>query len=270
MIEVDPHKSIEIPLALTGIGVVVTRPAHQAHHLAELIRLQGGKAILFPVLEILDASDLGPLYALIDRLDEFDLAIFISPNAVNKAMNLIKSRRELPASLKIAAIGRGSTKELKHFGVADIITPAARFDSENLLALPQLQEVSGKRIIIFRGDGGREVLGDNLMARGASIEYAECYRRSRPNADAAQLLRYWARDELNAVTVTSADGLHNLFDMVGKLGRQWLKKTPLFAPHERIALVASELGLEQVTVTPPGDEGLLRSIVQHFSKLKTQ
>ena len=198
MIEVDPKKFIETPLALAGIGVVVTRPAHQAHHLAELIRQQGGKSILFPVLEILDASDLGPLYALIDRLEEFDLAIFISPNAVNKAMNLIKSRRELPAHLKIAAIGRGSTKELRHFGVADIITPAARFDSENLLALPQLQEVSGKRIIIFRGDGGREVLGDNLIARGASIEYAECYRRSRPNADAAQLLRYWARDELNA------------------------------------------------------------------------
>ena len=240
---------------LNGRGVLVTRPAHQAAHLAELIVAAAGKPVLFPVLEILDAADLQPLYALIDRLDSVDLAIFISPNAVNKAMNLIKSRRELPPTLKIAAIGRGSSKELKHFGITDIIAPTARFDSENLLEMPELQNVAGQRIAIFRGDGGREVLGDTLAARGASIEYAECYRRSRPDASAGGLLRQWSRNEINAVTVTSTEGLRNLYDMLGKLGRQWLKTTPVFVPHERILEVTRELGLEQSVATPSGGRG---------------
>ncbi|HUW28195.1 MAG TPA: uroporphyrinogen-III synthase [Sulfuriferula sp.] len=249
---------------LNGRGVLVTRPAHQAAHLAELIVAAAGKPVLFPVLEILDAADLQPLYALIDRLDSFDLAIFISPNAVNKAMNLIKSRRELPATLKIAAIGRGSSKELKHFGVTDIIAPSARFDSENLLEMPQLQDVAGQRIAIFRGDGGREVLGNTLAARGAHIEYAECYRRSRPDASAGGLLRKWSRNEINAVTVTSSEGLRNLYDMLGKLGRQWLKTTPVFVPHQRILEVTRELGLEQGVVTPAGDEGLVQGMIEWF------
>lgn len=254
------------PGVLAGRGIVITRPAHQAEPLAELIRQHGGTPILFPVLEILDAEDLQPLNAIIDRLDDFDLAIFISPNAVQKAMNLIKARRELPEKLKIAAIGRGSTKELKHFGVTQVIAPTTRFDSENLLAMPELQDVSGKRIVIFRGDGGREVLGDTLVSRNAQIEYAECYRRRKPDISASVLLRSWVRNELHAITVTSAEGLHNLYDMVGKLGRQWLAKTPVFVPHERIAKVASELGLEQVIVTASTDEGMLEGLIEWFSK----
>ena len=250
--------------SLNGRGVLVTRPAHQAAHLAELIIAAAGKPVLFPVLEILDAADLQPLYELIDRLDSVDLAIFISPNAVNKTMNLIKSRRELPTTLKIAAIGRGSSKELRHFGITDIIAPTARFDSENLLEMPELQNVAGQRIVIFRGDGGREVLGDTLAARGASIEYAECYRRSRPNASAGGLLRQWSRNEINAVTVTSAEGLRNLYDMLGKLGRQWLKTTPVFVPHPRILEVTRELGLEQSMATPSGDEGLVQGMIEWF------
>ena len=258
--------AVKVAQPLAGQGVLVTRPAHQAVHLAELIVAAGGKPVLFPVLEILDTADLQPLYALIDRLDEVDMAIFISPNAVNKAMNLIKSRRELPGGLQIAAIGRGSSKELKHFGITDIIAPTARFDSENLLEMPEMQAVQGKRVVIFRGDGGREVLGDTLIARGAQVEYAECYRRSRPDVPAGNLLRQWSRNEINAVTVTSSEGLRNLYDMLGKLGRQWLKSTPVFVPHERILAVAHELGLERGVLTPTGDEGLVDGIADWFRK----
>lgn len=250
---------------LAGIRVVVTRPAHQSGELAELIRKAGGIPMVFPVLEILDAEDLQPLISLIDRLDQFDLAIFISPNAVNKAMNLIMARRSLPARLKIAAIGKGSTRELRHFGVNQVLAPGARFDSEGLLEMPELTDVKGKRVVIFRGEGGRELLGDMLIARGALLEYAECYRRGKPNVDAAPLLKAWARNELNAITVTSGEGLHNLFDLVGKLGRQWLRKTPLFVPHQRIAAIARELGLANVMVTKAGDEGLLAGLIEFFS-----
>ncbi len=251
---------------LAGVGIVVTRPAHQAGHLADLIRAAGGTPILFPVMEIVDLPDVRPLQALIDRLDAFDLAIFISPNAVSKAMNLIRARRALPPGLKVAAVGKGSRKALAQFGVEQVLVPERRFDSEGLLELAALQDVAGKRIVIFRGDGGRELLGDELRRRGAQVEYAECYRREKPRADNAQLLHLWARNELHAITVTSAEMLHNLFDLVGKLGQQWLKTTPLFVPHERIAEVARGMGLTQVTVTPPGDEGLLAGLVAWRSR----
>ena len=246
---------------LAGLGILVTRPAHQAAHLAQLIRLAGGNPILFPTLEIVDLPDLKPLHDIIDRLDQFDLAIFISPNAVNKALNLIRARRALPPRLKIAAIGKGSGKVLEQFGVKDVIAPKQRFDSEALLELPELKTVDGKHIVIFRGDGGRELLGDELAKRGAHIEYAECYRRQKPQTDSGKLLYLWARNELDAVTVTSAEALHNLFDLAGKLGQQWLKKTPVFVPHERIAETAREMGLERIFVTQAGDEGLVAGVV---------
>lgn len=257
-------QSASSTLPLAGRGIVVTRPAGQARRLAALIRAAGGVPVLFPVLEILDSGDLRPLHALIDRLEEFDLAIFISPSAVNKAMNLITARRQLPPDLRIAAIGRGSARELKHFGVGEVIAPARKFDSEALLELPELAKIAGKRVVIFRGDGGRELLGDTLVARGAVLEYAECYRRGKPNSNAAPLLKAWARNELHAIAVTSGEGLRNLFDTVGKLGQAWLRKTPLFVTHPRIAATARELGLTVVVEAEPGDEGLTQRLVQYF------
>lgn len=249
-------------LPLRGMGILVTRPAHQAGHLAGLIAAAGGEAILFPTLEILDAADPGAVNRLIDRLDQFDLAIFISPNAVSKAMELIRAKRELPARLTIAAIGRGSRKELQRHGIGQVIAPPSQFDSEGLLELPDFQDMRGKRVVIFRGDGGREMLGDTLAARGAQVEYAECYRRARPDADAEPLLQRWARGGVQAVTVTSGESLHNLFELLGEAGQRWLRNTPLFAPHEKIAATARGAGIEQVLATAAGDEGLVTGLIE--------
>jgi uroporphyrinogen-III synthase len=250
---------------LAGRGIVVTRPALQATSLAEMIQSAGGRPILFPVLEILDTADLAPLIDAVDRLDRFDLAIFISPNAVLRAMNQVAARRSWPAGLRAAAVGKGSVKELKRFGITEVLVPTRSFDSEGLLALPELQQIDGWRVVIFRGDGGRELLGDTLARRGAEVEYVECYRRARPRADAAPLLRAWARNEVDAVTVTSSEGLRNLFEMLGKLGQSWFLRTPLLAPHPRIAAVARELGCRHVVETAPGDEGLMDALLQLFA-----
>jgi uroporphyrinogen-III synthase len=255
---------------LRGKNIVVTRPARQARELAALIRQAGGNPVVFPVMEIRDVRDPQPLLRLIERLGEFDLAIFISPNAVNKAMKLISARGSLPSALKVAAIGRGTMKELARFGVTGVTAPAGSFDSEALLDLPALADVGGRRVVIFRGEGGRELLGDTLKARGAAVEYAECYRRGKPNLDAAPLLRAWARNELHAITVTSGEGLRNLFEMVGTLGRGRLKKTPLFVPHPRIEEAARALGIATVIVTESGDEGLVAGLSDYFDSRREQ
>ena len=250
--------------ALASKRIVVTRPAHQAEHLAALIRAEGGAVLLFPVIEIVDIADPRPLLALLDRLDAFEWAIFVSPNAVMTALSLIKARRALPPALRFAAVGRGSVRELNNFGVTGVIAPA-RFDSEALLEMPEMKNVAGKRVVIFRGDGGRDTLGDTLAARGAVVDYAECYRRARPRSDATPLIDAWARDKLHAITVTSSEGLRNLGELVGARGREWLRKTPIFVPHARIAATARELDLAGVVLTGQGDEGLLEGLQRWFA-----
>ncbi len=248
--------------ALAGRGIVVTRPAHQAGSLAGMIRAAGGHAIIFPALEILDPADPQPLLDAIDQLDTYDLAIFISPNAVTRAMSRIIGRRSWPAGLRAAAIGKGGVRELERYGIREVIAPQRAFDSERLLEMPQLQAVSGQRVLILRGDGGRELLGDTLAARGAQVNYVACYRRARPQADAAPLLQAWACDAVHAVIVTSSEGLRNLFVMLGKPGEPLLQRTPLLVPHPRIAVVARELGCREVVETAPGDDGLIEALLR--------
>ena len=117
--------------ALAGRRIVVTRPVAQAGDLSKLIRDECGEPVLFPAIEIRDVEDARPLNALLQRLDQFDLAIFVSPNAVNKVLGLIHApenlRRGWPAGLRAATIGPGSEKALRRHGVAEVIAPAGRF-----------------------------------------------------------------------------------------------------------------------------------------------
>ncbi len=250
---------------LDGVGVVVTRPAHQAHGLVAALEALGARPIAFPALEIVPPRDLAALDAVIDRLDTFHMAIFISPNAVEHALGRIRTRRGgLPPRLQVAAVGRGSARELKRLGVVPQVVPPARADSEALLALPELQEaaVRGRRIVIFRGEGGRELLAETLRARGAEVVYGEAYRRARPERDVGTLLRHWARHEIDVVTVTSNEALANLFEMVGQLGRRWLRETPLVVVSERQAALARDLGIKAPVVVAGGadDERLAAAV----------
>ncbi len=249
---------------LAGKGVVVTRPAHQAESLARAIEAAGGRAILFPAIEVRDVEDLAPFMRVVDELEEFDLAVFISPNAAERAIGMILARRELPPGLRIAAIGGGGVRALAARGITGVIAPEARYDSETLLELPEV--AAARRVAIFRGAGGREHLGEALRARGATVAYAECYRRCRPESDPRPLLEAWSRKQVDAVTVTSSEGLRNVFEMVASAGHAPLQGTPLFAPHPRIAQAAGDLGVRTVVVTGPGDEGLLEGMAHFFSK----
>lgn len=250
---------------LNGRGIVVTRPAEQADTLARLVEREGGRAIVFPVIAIEDVSDRARLEHTIDRLDDFDIAIFISPNAAARGMAAVRARRQWPPRLIAAAIGAGTARELKRHGIERVIVPEQRFDSEGLLDLAPLRAVAGKHIVIFRGEGGRPVLGETLVGRGARVTYAECYRRTKPNTDRAPLMDAWSRDEVHAVVATSSEGLRNFHEMLDETGRAHLKRTPLFVPHPRIAASAHALGIDSVIVTAAGDEAIAAGIASHFA-----
>ena len=256
------------PLPLAGRGILITRPAGQSEALASKIAECGGRPILFPVIEIADVEDTRTLATRIDALDAYDLAIFVSPTAVSKGCNAIYARRRFPAHVKVAAVGQGSARALQRLGVAGVIAPSDGADSESLLSLPELQDLAGRRIVIFRGVGGRDLLRQTLVARGATVDYAECYRRTRPAADMTPLARAWHAGEIDAVVITSSEGLRNLWDMLDAKGRACLAGTPIFVPHPRIAEAALELQLPRVTVTGAGDDATVQSVSAYFSHIQ--
>ena len=246
---------------LAGLKIVVTRPREQAADFARRIEQAGATPILFPLLEISPPADERPLRDAVSRLAEFDLAIFVSPNAVRYGMQAILAAGALPPQLKIATVGQGSARALRELGVATVIAPQERFDSEALLALPELQDVAGLRVAIFRGDGGRELLCDTLVSRGAMVEYVECYRRSRSQQDIAALDR-----AADTIIVTSNEALGYLWDMLDTAGRGHFSAVPLFVPHARIAEVATRLGWREVVLAAGGDDGLVSGLIAWAKK----
>jgi uroporphyrinogen-III synthase len=252
---------------LAGRGVVVTRPREHATALAECIRAAGGNPFLFPTIEILPVENTEAFEALIAQLDLFDLAIFVSPTAAMKGHESVLARRTWPARLRVAAVGSGTARALERAGFKDVISPSGLADSEALAALPELQNLRGHGAVIFRGQGGREWLRASLEARGARVEYAECYRRTRPSADPGALLERWRAGGIEAVSITSAEGLANFFAMLGPVGGEYLRATPVFVPHPRIARAATEFGVKEVMVTGRGDEQTVAEIATFFARV---
>ncbi len=248
-------------MPLAGRRVVITRPSGQAENLARLVREAGGEPLCIPAIEILPLADPAPFHALAGRLGAFDLAIFVSRNAVRSALELLGDK-PWPTALKVATVGQGSREELEKRGFANVIAPAAQSDSEALLALPELAAVRSCRIVIFRGDGGRQLLGETLEKRGASVEYAACYRRVQPSRGAA------LRDDLaagvDAVTVSSAEGLGNFLQMLGGGEARRLAGIPFFVPHPRVAEAAAQWGLARVIIAGPRDAEMVAALVAYF------
>ena len=129
---------------LAGRHVVITRPLAQAGHLAEKLADLGATPVRFPVLAIFDIDDKRPLQDAAIRLEAYDLVVFVSPNAVTKALDVMLQYRSWPAQLQAATLGRSSERALTARGVQRIISPQVRFDSEALLEAPELQQMSGQ------------------------------------------------------------------------------------------------------------------------------
>ncbi len=254
--------------ALKGLHIAVTRPAEQAATLCLAINAQGGSAIPFPLLAIAALDDYAAFELAIAPLAQADWAIFISSNAVDQAMpRVIQRFGQVPKQLQFAAIGPQTAEHLGHYGVAQVLTPQTRFDSEALLALGPMQTVDHKHIIIFRGQGGREVLADTLKARGARVTFAESYRRFNPQENSRLLEQKWQQGQLDAVVVTSSEAMRHLLALAGSA--TWLKNVRLCVNHARIAELPEALGLNVLVADAPGDAAMLACLSQLKSMKET-
>lgn len=240
---------------LNGAGVLVTRPAHQAGRLCALVEACGGHPVAFPALAILDPSDPTAARDRLRAANDFDLLLFVSANAVERAAPWLPR----PLRPALGAVGEGTARTLRAAGLEATILPTTSADSEGLLALPALQAMRGKRVLIVRGEGGRPLLGDELRARGAEVHFAEVYRRALPDAEVAPLIGGWPA-QVRVVVATSREILDNLVTLLGDAGRPLLEQTPLVVVNERMAMHAHTLGIRRVVVAEgPGDESLVQA-----------
>ncbi|MFN0315584.1 MAG: uroporphyrinogen-III synthase [Burkholderiales bacterium] len=251
---------------MNAIGILITRPAGQAEKLARMIEEAGAVPVIFPTIEIQPIElGAGPL-RILQQLHQYEYAIFISANAVRYAMAAIRAHGTWPENLTALAVGGATAQALREQGLSRILTPADGSDSESLLRIPELQHVQGKKLLVMRGLGGRELLAETLRGRGAQVDYLECYRRVLPRSDPAPILERFAQGGIQAVAVNSAEGLENLFTLLGEGGYAYLCASVMFVMHPRIAARAREKGVKQVIVSPPGDEALARGLIAHFPR----
>lgn len=221
-------------LALENLVILNTRPTHQAQELNAKLEALGAKVISFPTIEITAIEDQTSLQQAINNLAQQEIAIFISPNAVLKTIPYLA--KPWPTNVKLAAVGAGTKQTLTKFGLTIDFYPTQQFNSEALLALPELQQIKNKKIILFRGENGRELLVNTLQDRGALLTTISCYRRTLPK-NMPELDTH-----PDVIICTSNTGLQNLVTLLEKQNLNWLLNTQLLVISHRIADFAQKLG----------------------------
>jgi len=250
------------------LGVLVTRPAQQCRPLCRLIEDRGGTAIPWPAIEI-DPHDPDPdTLTALTTIGASDLAVFVSRNAVAHGARLLAG----PVMPRVAAIGPSTLRALEAAGLSCDLRSTG-FDSEALLAHPDLEDMSGRQAFIFRGTGGRELLGEALLARGARVRYIEVYRR-RPRTSTAEqradLLRRWAGGEIDVYTATSVEILEALHADLGSEFSSVLATTPLVTASRRVVQRSKELQHRAARILAPGpdDRSLIEAIASWSGRLQ--
>ena len=241
--------------------ILNTRPAHQQAGLSAMLTSAGARVLSFPAIEIQRvAAD-----AHSCDLSRYDILLFVSRNAVDGACELFDAA-QVSAATRLGVIGSATRLAL----IDRIGDPGAKliasepYNSEALLAADALQQVAGKRILILRGQGGRNLLGDELAARGAHVDYMEVYRRVLPAVDTAVFDHLVAEAFPTLVILTSNEGMHNLFELVDAEAAQRLRQTPWLLISERMRESALKLGHNASIIIASGasDDGIRQTICE--------
>ncbi len=229
---------------LNGIGVLVTRPEAQAKSLSAGLSDLGAHVVSLPVIEVLPIAS--ESWADVD-ISTQDIVIFVSRNAVTSFMAGFDGA--MVADTQCVAVGAATAQCMFEHGLSVDIQAPPPAGSESLLAMPEMQDVAGKQVLIVRGETGRELLAETLIARGATIHYLEVYRRCLPTYDTD---RIDAALRADWVLVTSVAGLENLCQIVNN---DVIKLKTLLVVSTRIEQVAKELGFQHVVVSDDVNDG---------------
>ena len=245
------------------MSILVTRPSPAGEQLVSRLRTLGQVAWSFPLIEFSPGRELPTLFDHLNALQEGDLVFALSQHAVEFAhAHLQQHAHTWPIAPHYFAIGRTTALALHTVSGIDVRYPLDREISEVLLQLPELQTIAGKRALILRGNGGRELLGETLTARGADVTFCECYQRCAKYYDGAQEAMRWKARGVNTLVITSGEMLHQLWSLVLEWYRDyWLLRCRLLVVSERLANLARELGWQDILIAENADnDALLRAL----------
>jgi uroporphyrinogen-III synthase len=228
--------------ALKGVGVLVTRPEHQAMPLCRMLAAEGADCVRLAAIEIQPLAERHRLAERLQSLDRYELIVFVSANAVRFGAALLAQKRDLP----LAAVGPATLRALNQAGYRVSILPESGFDSEGLLAHPRLQHLEGRRVLIVKGVGGRDLLATTLQSRGALVDHACVYERlpATPTAaELAQLVAEFAPAPVKVITATSLDIGAHLLSLATPELRGLFDHAHWLVPSARIDAGLAQLGL---------------------------
>lgn len=222
---------------------LVVRPAAQAAELVQLLRQHGHAPLCCPLLETVAGSELPRLP---DLLRSADVVIAVSIHAVHFAHDFLLQTGQTWPHIEYFAVGQASADAFAAVGITATCPDDPR--SEGLLALPALQQVAGKRVLILRGNGGRDLIASTLASRGALVHYCAAYERHYPELDGDILTHHWQAAGLDSLLITSGELLQRLLELVPDHQRPWLFDRLLVVPSPRVAEMASAAGFIHITI----------------------
>lgn len=247
--------------------VLITRPEHLQQGLKRMLSAAGYPFCSLPLLRIepidIDVREASAVREKILNLDQYDKVIFISRNAAKIGADLIDQYwPQLPLGIDWIAIGSGTAAELLELGIRAVKNRG--IDSEALLDDTQLQELSGQRILLVKGAGGRTLLQETLEQRGARVDLAEVYQR-KPCLYSAVELRQRVPQPPAAIMITSGEALTAL----NSLPLPWpLPDIRLILPSPRVAELAERMGLTQFSLAHgAADEAMLAELESIFEDI---
>lgn len=228
-------------MLLEGLTVMVTRPRPQGEVLCRYILDAGGQPIYFPTIDIIPPEDIAQFKQDIAHLDQYDMIIFISPQAVYQSSRMIKAQWAVfPSHPQFIAIGKGTANALTNAHLPVHAYAKHHWSSEGLLTLPLLQNVKNKKIAILRAETGRELIKDVLTKRGALVDNVIAYRRAIPTLDVRPCKALLDEHKVDIIIATSNEIVKNLVTLVG------VQPVPLLVISERIFEFAKSLGFNSI------------------------
>ncbi|CNF01462.1 uroporphyrinogen-III synthase [Yersinia nurmii] len=243
--------------------ILVTRPSPAGEQLVSRLRALGRVAYHAPLIDFSPGRDLPHLPEMLAEMQAGDLVFALSQNAIRYA-NPLLNRNKLfwPAQLSYYAIGRSTALALHTVSRLPVTFPPMGETSEMLLLLPDLQELQGKKALLLRGNGGRELLGESLAARGAKVTFCECYQRSPIYYDGSEQSAHWQRAGVDILVVTSGEMLQQIYTLIPDYYRSsWLLRCRLIVVSDRLAALASQLGWNDIRVAENADnDALIRAL----------
>jgi len=250
------------------VTVVVTRPGAAGSSLADELARRGQPALWLPAFEFGPPPDEARARAVLASVADFDLAIFVSPQAVRATAALLA--QPWPAGTVIAAVGAGTRAAVAAIGGSERarLLPEREEDmhgsgSEALWPLLQAMQPLPGRVLLLRAQSGREWLADRLHDAGSSVTPVAVYSRLPccPSDELRARLAAAVPRGLASV-VSSSDAVASLTDALGGQPAvlQALRAGLALASHPRIAERLRSSGFARVVVCAPEAAAILASL----------